>query len=93
MKDNDTATQAIEWFSRTITILIVMIGPGLAGNWLDQRLNTQYLSAIGIFLGLSLGTFILVLLAKNLTPPARGEPIPFEDDEELHADASDETTQ
>ena len=80
MSKNEVAAQAIEWFSRTITILIVMVGPGLLGNWLDQQFGTEFLAIVGTIAGVTLSTFVLLLLAKQLTPPARGEALA--DDEE-----------
>jgi len=75
MNKNIVAADGIEWLSRTITILIVMVGPGLLGRWLDQKLGSNYLAIVGLGVGLTLGTYILILLAKHLTPPARGEPL------------------
>lgn len=80
MNKNNVAAEGIEWLSRTVTILIIMVGPGLVGRWLDQKLGSNYLALVGLGIGLTLGTYILILLAKHLTPPARGEPLVDEEE-------------
>ena len=74
--------QAMQWLSRTISILVVMVGPALFGRWLDTRYQTQFLALIGLVAGLILSTCLLLLLANKLTPPAGGEPIPYDDDDQ-----------
>ncbi|MEC8556017.1 MAG: hypothetical protein VXZ82_13495 [Planctomycetota bacterium] len=88
MNKNNVAAEGIEWLSRTITILIVMVGPGLLGQWLDRRLRTNYLALVGLGVGVTLGTYILILLAKRLTPPARGAPL-SDEQEEVESESSD----
>lgn len=58
-----------------------MLIPGIAGAYLDDQLGTGFLTPIGIALGMAFAMGMLLLLSKKLTPPARGNPIPFEDDE------------
>lgn len=58
-----------------------MVGPGLLGSWADKKFNTKWFAPLGILVGLTLATVVLILIAKKLTPPARGEPIAFEDDD------------
>lgn len=70
----------LQWLSRTIAILLFMVGPGLFGAFIDGKLGTGFFTPAGIFLGMGLATYLLVLLARKLTPPARGTPIPFEDE-------------
>lgn len=72
---------AMQWLSRTIAIVLVMIGPVMAGRWLDRRLGTEFLTPVGFVLGTIVATGLLLILARALTPPARGDPIPFDDEE------------
>ncbi len=65
--------------------------PGLLGAMADKKLGTGFLSPLGFVIGLVVGTVGLVVLAKRLTPPAAGKPLPFEGDlnENAAPDASD----
>lgn len=56
---------AIVWVSRITTIAIAMVLPGVAGGWLDKRLGTSWLGAVGLAIGLAGGLALLVNLTKN----------------------------
>lgn len=60
--------------------MVVMVLPGILGRYLDDRYGVRFLTPLGLLLGMSLAGYLLWLLGKILTPPARGEPIPFEED-------------
>ncbi len=82
---------ALEWLSRTLAILLFMVGPGLVGSWLDKRLGTGWLTPAGLIVGMALATGLLILLAGKLTPKALGRPIPYdseedEEDEDIRSD-------
>jgi len=87
LEKKEIFANGMQWFSRTIAIFLLMLGPGLLGRGLDRRLGTQFLTPIGFVLGTVLATFILILLARKLTPPARGDPLPFDDDDDQEQDA------
>lgn len=72
----------MQWLSRTLAILIFMVGPGLLGSYLDNQFGTGFLTPVGFALGIFIATTALVALAHKLTPPARGKPIPFDDESE-----------
>lgn len=57
-----------------------MIAPGLLGSVLDKRMGTRVLTPIGFLIGMLLGTTALVVLAKHMSPPARGRPLPTDDE-------------
>jgi hypothetical protein len=57
-----------------------MAGPGIVGSIADQRLGTSFLAVTGFAAGLVLGTVGLIILAKRFTPPARGKPLAWDDD-------------
>jgi hypothetical protein len=67
-----------------------MVLPGIAGAWLDSKLETNWLSPLGFGVGLIVGTVGLVVLAKRFTPPARGTALPF--DETKNSKESDEAS-
>ena len=79
---NTTTNQGLDWLSRTIAILLVMVGPALLGGYFDRQLGTRFLMPTALVLGMSLGMFLLLLLAKQLIPPAGGFPLPIAEEEE-----------
>jgi hypothetical protein len=56
--------QASEWFARTIAIVLMMVAPGAAGAWLDGRLGTNFLSAMGFAFGMILAITLLMIFAR-----------------------------
>lgn len=80
MGKNPANDNGMDWLSRTIAIILFMLLPGLAGSFADRKLDTNFLTPIGTIMGMVFAVGMLLLLAKKLTPPARGKPIPFEDE-------------
>jgi hypothetical protein len=48
------------WASRIIAGALVMVAPGIAGMWLDQRAGTRYLALLGLAIGVPLGLWYLL---------------------------------
>ncbi len=71
----------MQWLSRTIAIVIVMVSPGAVGSMLDNRFGTRFLTPAGFLFGIVLATTLLLILAKKLTPAAGGKPLPFDDED------------
>lgn len=71
---NDRSPLAVgtEWASRVFAVVVVMVGPGLAGNWLDQRWGTKFLALVGFALGLTGGVAYLIGMSR----PKRGDEPP-----------------
>jgi hypothetical protein len=61
--------QAIEWVSRILAVVAVMILPGLGGRWLDGRFGTNVFTLLGFGLGLVLGIFSLLTVVNTPKPP------------------------
>ena len=80
MSQNPLFGKGLEWLSRTLAILTLMVGPAFVGNYLDRRFGTMIFAPAGLVLGMLLGTSLLLLLANKLTPAARGNPLPLDDD-------------
>jgi hypothetical protein len=80
--------RASAWLSRTLAITLVMVLPGVFGAYLDRRWGTTFLAPVGFGLGLLLGTAGLIILAKKLTPTARGNPLPWDESQEQGGDQS-----
>lgn len=61
----------MEWASRSTTIALEMVAPIVAGYWVDQWVGSRVVFvALGAVVGLTLGVWSLVQLAK---PPGRDE--------------------
>lgn len=74
--------QSMQWLSRTIAVVIVMVSPGLIGMFFDKRLGIQFLTPVGFLIGTALATVSLLVIAQKLAPPAGGAPIPYKDEDE-----------
>ncbi len=81
--------QASQWMTRTLAIAVVMVGPGILGSYLDQKIGTSFLGMTGFVFGLVVGTIGLLVLARRFTPKARGKPLAWPDDEEAGAESDD----
>lgn len=85
------------WIGRIFAIMLFMVGPGVAGLWLDKQLGTRFLAAIGIVIGMVLGTTALLVLV-NVKRPALEDEVdqrldgtgPRRSDEDRSDDASEE---
>lgn len=56
------------WIGRIFAVMLFMIGPGVAGMWLDKQFGTRFLAVIGIVLGMVLGTAALLVLVNVKRP-------------------------
>lgn len=56
---------AMEWVSRVLSICVVMVLPGLGGQWLDRRFGTGYWTILGFMFGFVSGFTALILLVKR----------------------------
>ena len=63
--------EAMVWVARIFAAAMVMILPGLAGHWLDQRWGTGFLVIVGFALGITGGIYHLIIVTAGLkrTPP------------------------
>jgi hypothetical protein len=60
---------AIEWVSRILAIVAVMVLPGLGGRWLDQRFGMRIFTLVGFALGLVVGVTCLLAVVNTKKPP------------------------
>ncbi len=65
----------MQWLSRTIAVLIFMVGPGILGSVIDRWLQLSIFTPIGFGIGIALATVALLVLAKHFAPVAGGEPL------------------
>jgi hypothetical protein len=64
---------ASAWVGRIFAILFFMIGPGVAGLWLDRKFGTKFLTAMGFVFGMALGTYVLLILVNVKRPTLEDE--------------------
>jgi len=65
--DDDPPPMAIamQWVSRITTVVLEMVLPGLAGQWLDDRWGTGFLALAGFAFGLTLGIWHLLIMTRE----------------------------
>ena len=61
---------AIEWVARVTAVALLMVLPGVAGQWLDGRFGTEFLTLVGFGFGFCAG--FVALLAMVNTKKASG---------------------
>ena len=57
--------EALDWVSRILSVVVVMVGPGLLGQWLDKKFELNFLATIGFIGGLVCGIAYLLWLVKR----------------------------
>ena len=55
---------AVNWVSKITTVALEMVLPGLAGLWLDNLLDTRFLTLLGFACGVPLGMWHLIAMTK-----------------------------
>ena len=50
--------------SRALSVMVLMVIPGVAGHYVDRWLGTQFLVLVGFVLGICLAVFGLLYVAK-----------------------------
>ncbi len=58
---------AMQWVSRIMAAGLMMVLPGLAGQWLDGRLGTSFLVLVGFAAGIWIAIAYLIAITKNET--------------------------
>jgi hypothetical protein len=66
---------AVEWVSRITTVALVMVLPGIGGQWLDARWGTRILGPLGFVFGLIAGMWHLLRMTKSWPQSRRSKPI------------------
>lgn len=60
--DRPPLAEAMEWASKVMAIVVVMVLPGLAGQWLDKKLGTGFIVFVGFAFGLTMGMYCLLVM-------------------------------
>ena len=72
--DRSPIARASTWVTRIMTISLEMVLPGLAGYWLDQKLNTVALfMLIGFALGCTAAALQLIRLTRSANAKQKSE--------------------
>ena len=62
--DPNAIARAMQWVSRITTIAVEMVIPAVLGTWLDRRLGTNFLTLIGLLIGVPLGLWHLIKMTR-----------------------------
>jgi hypothetical protein len=60
---------AMEWVARITAVSLLMFLPGVAGQWLDDRFGTKFLTLVGFGFGFCAGLGSLLVMVKKKGPP------------------------
>jgi hypothetical protein len=63
----------MEWVGRIMAAAAMMVLPGIGGQWIDRRLGTQWITLVGLALGLSLSIYYLLAITRPRDPKS-GQP-------------------
>jgi Putative F0F1-ATPase subunit Ca2+/Mg2+ transporter len=55
----------MQWIAKITTVALEMVLPAVIGMWLDQKLGTQFLSLLGIVVGVPLGIWHLTRMTSR----------------------------
>jgi len=55
---------AMQWVARVMAAGLMMVLPGLAGQWLDGRLGTGFLVLVGFAVGIAVSIAYLIAITK-----------------------------
>ena len=58
---------AMEWVARIIGAGLMMVLPGLAGQWVDGKLETGFFVLVGFGLGIGISLAYLIAITKTNT--------------------------
>lgn len=56
---------ALEWVARIMAVAMVMVLPGLAGQWLDRQYGAKFLGLLGFALGVTCGIGALLMIVRR----------------------------
>jgi len=62
---------AMQWVARIMAAGLMMVLPGLGGEWVDSQLGTKFLVLVGFGVGLSVAVAYLIAITK----PAEDKPV------------------
>lgn len=63
----DNVASAMDLTARVAAAVVAMVGPGLAGQWLDQRWGTGFLALLGFLFGIPFGVYYLLETSRSVS--------------------------
>jgi hypothetical protein len=55
---------AMQWVARIMGAAAFMVLPGLAGQWVDQKLGTDWIVLLGFAIGISVSLYYLLAITR-----------------------------
>ena len=76
---------AMEWVARIVAAGLIMVLPGLGGQWIDRQMGTHFLVLLGFALGIALSlVYLLAITRKATTNPKVTTPTTGEQSKDQH---------
>ena len=60
---------AMDWVARIVVAGLIMVLPGLAGEWIDNRIGTGFVALIGFALGIAISLVYLLAITRKANRP------------------------
>ena len=76
----DPMAAAMQWVSRIFAAAMMMVLPGVAGFWLDQKLGVGFIGLVGFAFGLVGGMAYLIAATRSKSAKRRTDKSPPEVD-------------
>jgi hypothetical protein len=67
---------AMEWVARITASAVMMVLPGLGGQWVDRQLGTNWLALVGFAVGITLSIYYLLAITRADEQRSQRKPIP-----------------
>lgn len=80
---------AMQWVARIFAAAMMMILPGLAGLWLDEKLGVGFIGLIGFGVGLVGGMIYLISATRSTNVGRRQAARPQVEQDPLHDPSND----
>lgn len=64
---------AMEWVARIMAAALMMVLPGLFGQWLDEKFGVEVLALLGFAVGIALGMYYLIVQTQQADARRKAE--------------------
>ena len=65
---------ALHWVARVTTAALIMVLPGLLGQWVDRKLGTSWFALLGFGVGITVALVYLLAVTATLNRRKDGSP-------------------
>ena len=80
---------AMQWVARITAVSLVMFFPGIAGQWLDRKLGTSFLTVMGFGLGFAIGFAALLVMVRAPVAIKQSDMLTSETDQQIDGDGGE----